>query len=282
MARVRGARPLRSRVRDGEPVALAALCNRWGRPLFAYCEHAASRGQGVVAASRALGQFRSAGAELCGAGPRDAEAQLRRITRRAAIACDASPAVRRSPATPPRPRRLRTVRGRAMSGSWRRARRARRGRALAGGCADARRPRLGVHGLLCAAAPARGRRARVRAPSPRTAPAGRPRGDRAGARVRGPATPTRRRTERRAQRRPASVCADGGRRSTTAPRSARLSPTSRADRPSTSGRAPRRSSSGRRSRERACGRDPISRRVRDARSAVGGPPASAAGARRSW
>ena len=83
--------PFWSRVRDGEPVALAALCNRWGRPVFAYCEHVASPGQGVVVASRALGQFRAAGAGLSGAGPRDAEAQLRRITRRAALACDAAP-----------------------------------------------------------------------------------------------------------------------------------------------------------------------------------------------
>lgn len=84
--------PYWSRVRDGEPVALAALCNRWARPVFAYCEHVASSGQGVVAASRALGQFRAAGAGLYGAAPRDAEAILRRITRRAAIACEATPA----------------------------------------------------------------------------------------------------------------------------------------------------------------------------------------------
>ena len=83
--------PYWSRVRDGERVALAALCSRWGRPVFAYCEHVAGPGQGIVATSRAFAQFRAAAASLVGAGPGDAEANLRRIARRAAIALDGKP-----------------------------------------------------------------------------------------------------------------------------------------------------------------------------------------------
>jgi len=74
------------KLRSGEPAALAALCDRRGAAVFAYCERAAGPEAAVVAAAEAFAQFRRA-IMPAGAlpGKDHAETLLRSATRRCAL-----------------------------------------------------------------------------------------------------------------------------------------------------------------------------------------------------
>ncbi|MEJ7797027.1 MAG: zf-HC2 domain-containing protein [Solirubrobacteraceae bacterium] len=75
-----------ARIRDGDPAALAALCERCGAAVFAYCEQVAAPGQATLAAADAFESFRIAvvaGGTLTGD---EAQRLLLSMTREAAAA----------------------------------------------------------------------------------------------------------------------------------------------------------------------------------------------------
>ena len=79
-------------IRDGDPAALAALCERRGAAVLAYCEQVAARGQAANAAADAFARLRVAVVSP-EEGPRlQADALLLHLVRRAAVtrAFDAS------------------------------------------------------------------------------------------------------------------------------------------------------------------------------------------------
>lgn len=73
-----------AQIRDGEPLALAALCQRKGGAVFGYCEHVAHPGYAIEAAADAFADFRVAIDAAGEPSDREAEALLRHSTRRAA------------------------------------------------------------------------------------------------------------------------------------------------------------------------------------------------------
>ena len=83
-----------SRLRDGEPDALAALCQRRGPAVFAYCAQVAGREHAVAATGDAFARFRAAVVAPRELSPSEAEALLRTVTRRAATARGVDPGER--------------------------------------------------------------------------------------------------------------------------------------------------------------------------------------------
>src|SRR4051794_33700153 len=75
-----------SGVRDGDPPTLAALAERRGQAVLAYCEHVGAPGQAVPAASDALAAFRRSVADASNPLTLDPEEALLRATRYAAAA----------------------------------------------------------------------------------------------------------------------------------------------------------------------------------------------------
>lgn len=71
-------------LRDGDPRALATLCEARGRAVYAYCLHVAGDAQAMEAAANAFADFRLAALAEGDLTEREAEALLRRMTRRAA------------------------------------------------------------------------------------------------------------------------------------------------------------------------------------------------------
>ena len=82
------------KLRDGEPDALAALCQRRGPAVFAYCAQVAGREHAVAATGDAFARFRAAVAAPRELTPSEAEALLRTVTRRAATARGVDPGAR--------------------------------------------------------------------------------------------------------------------------------------------------------------------------------------------
>jgi hypothetical protein len=78
-----------ARVRDGEPAALAALVDRRGAAVLAYCEEVAAPGTGPVAAGEAFATFRRVVVAADEPRSLDPEAVLLRGTRQAAAAAAA-------------------------------------------------------------------------------------------------------------------------------------------------------------------------------------------------
>jgi len=74
----------RAKIREGDPGALAALCERRGSAVYAYCVQVAGTGDAAIAAADALAQFRVAVVAPTALTNLDAETMLRRMTRRAA------------------------------------------------------------------------------------------------------------------------------------------------------------------------------------------------------
>src|SRR3954452_20928769 len=75
-----------SGVRDGDPPTLAALAERRGRAVLAYCERVCAPGDAVAAASEALARFRRSVAGTGDPVSLDPEQALLRATRYAAAA----------------------------------------------------------------------------------------------------------------------------------------------------------------------------------------------------
>jgi hypothetical protein len=75
-----------SGVRDGDPPTLAALAERRGRAVLAYCERVCAPGEAVAAASDALARFRRSVADANDPLSLDPEQALLRATRYAAAA----------------------------------------------------------------------------------------------------------------------------------------------------------------------------------------------------
>ena len=75
------------KVRDGDPEALAALCEVGGAAMFAYCEHVVAPGHSINAVADAFARFRAAIVAAEELTPQDADTLLRRMTRRAAASC---------------------------------------------------------------------------------------------------------------------------------------------------------------------------------------------------
>lgn len=74
----------RGKIRDGDPGALAALCERRGAAVLAYCEQVADRGHATTAAADAFARLRVA-VVAPGKAPRmESDALLRHMVRRAA------------------------------------------------------------------------------------------------------------------------------------------------------------------------------------------------------
>jgi hypothetical protein len=71
-------------VRDGDPAALAALCDRRGPAVLAYCHHVAGDAFSVAAAAEAFGQFRAAVVVAADPASVNPEALLVNATRQAA------------------------------------------------------------------------------------------------------------------------------------------------------------------------------------------------------
>lgn len=74
------------KLREGDPVALAALCARRGPAVLAYCEQVAGRERALIAACDAFAWFRVAVSGPGEVKAREAEVLLRSMTRRAATA----------------------------------------------------------------------------------------------------------------------------------------------------------------------------------------------------
>jgi len=73
-------------LRNGDPDALAALCDRRGAAVFAYCERAAGSEAAVGAAAEAFAQFRRAIMPAGALSGKDhADTLLRSATRRCAL-----------------------------------------------------------------------------------------------------------------------------------------------------------------------------------------------------
>src|SRR4051794_40787428 len=75
-----------SGVRDGDPPTLAALAERRGRAVLAYCDQVCGPGQAVAAAADALARFRRSVADASDPLALDPEVALLRSTRYAAAA----------------------------------------------------------------------------------------------------------------------------------------------------------------------------------------------------
>lgn len=75
------------KIRDGDPEALAALCEVGGAAMFAYCEHVVAPGHAINAVADAFARFRAAIVAAEELTPQDADALLRGMTRRAAASC---------------------------------------------------------------------------------------------------------------------------------------------------------------------------------------------------
>src|SRR5690348_15900794 len=75
-----------SGVRDGDPPTLAALAERRGRAVLAYCEQVCGPGEAVTAAADALARFRRSVADADDPVSLDPELALLRATRYAAAA----------------------------------------------------------------------------------------------------------------------------------------------------------------------------------------------------
>ncbi|HEX2016547.1 MAG TPA: hypothetical protein VGN69_07615 [Solirubrobacteraceae bacterium] len=98
MAQPSGSRVTPRGVRDGDPAALAAVCERRGPAVLAYCELVSAPGRAPEAASDAFGRFRAAVYETENPAELEPDALLLSFTRSAASA--------RAPQPPAPPRRV--------------------------------------------------------------------------------------------------------------------------------------------------------------------------------